>query len=76
MSLCDLKLQDKAIIKNINHSENIKRRLYDMGLTEGAIVKLILESPSKLIKGYLIRDSLIAIRNCDAEKILVRDIYG
>lgn len=74
MSLCDLKIGSKAIIKNINHTDIIKRRLYDMGFTEGALVKAELNSPSRLIKGYLIRGSLIALRNVDAKKIIVSDV--
>lgn len=74
MCLCDLNINDSAVISEINHSEIIKRRLYDLGFTEGAKVKLLLVSPSNLIKAYLIRDSLIAIRDFDANKIEVSDI--
>lgn len=74
MCLCDLNINDSAVISKINHSETIKRRLYDLGFTEGAKVKLLLVSPSHLIKAYLIRDSLIAIRDFDANKIEVSDI--
>lgn len=69
MNLCDLKLNEKAKIKKINHDSSIKRRLYDLGLTKGAKIELMLISPSKCIKAYRIRDSLIAIRNKDAKKI-------
>lgn len=74
MCLCDLNINESAVISKINHQEKVKRRLYDLGFTEGAKVKLLLVSPSKLIKAYLIRDSLIAIRDCDACKIEVSDI--
>ena len=69
MSLCDLEVGFEGVIKEINHNDTIKRRLYDMGFTKGSLVKVKLNSPSKLIKGYLIRGSLIALRNNDAKKI-------
>ena len=69
MNLCDLKVNAKAIIKEINYNSNIKRRLYDLGFTKGTKIELALISPSKHIKAYCIRDSLIAIRNKDAKKI-------
>ena len=73
MSLCDLEVGFEGVIKEINHNDTIKRRLYDMGFTKGSLVKVKLNSPSKLIKGYLIRGSLIALRNNDAKKIIVSD---
>ena len=74
MCLCDLNINESAVISKINHLGKAKVRLYDLGFTEGAKVKLLLVSPSKLIKAYLIRDSIIAIRDCDARKIEVSDI--
>lgn len=76
MGLCDLKINQVAIIKKINLSKKNKRRLYDLGFTEGAKVMLYLVSPSKLIKAYLIRNSLIAIRDKDALKIEVGVVNG
>ena len=53
-------------IKNINANEIVKRRLYDIGIIDGANIKLLYISPSKKIKAYLVRDSIISIRNSDA----------
>ena len=69
MNIFNLKLNEKKKIKKINHDSSVKRRLYDLGLTKGAKIELMLISPSKCIKAYHIRDSLIAIRNKDAKKI-------
>ena len=60
-------------IKNINANEIIKRRLYDIGLINGAKIKLLYVSPSNRIKAYLIRDSIISIRDKDASLIEVYD---
>lgn len=60
-------------IKNINTNEIIKRRLYDIGIINGSKIKLLYDSPSKRIKAYLIKDSIISIRNKDASMIEVYD---
>ena len=60
-------------IKNINTNEIIKRRLYDIGFINGSKVKLLYISPSSKIKAYLIKDSIISIRNKDAKLIEVYD---
>lgn len=53
-------------IKNINANEIVKRRLYDIGIIDGSKIKLLYISPSKKIKAYLVRDSIISIRDSDA----------
>ena len=58
-------------IKNINTNEIVKRRLYDIGIIDGSKIKLLYISPSKNIKAYLIRDSIISIRDSDAQQIEV-----
>lgn len=45
--------------------------MQDIGITEDTEIELALESPLKDPKGYIIKGSLIAIRNSDAEKIIV-----
>ena len=60
-------------IKNINTNEIIKRRLYDIGIINGSVIKLLYNSPSKRIKAYLVKDSIISIRNKDASQIEVYD---
>lgn len=67
--LCDLKMGESAIIKSINTPNSIKRRLYDIGLIENTKVKVILIKKNS--KAYLIRNSLIVIRNSDSKDIVV-----
>ena len=72
MYLNNLENNEYYTIDKINASEKIKRRLYDIGLVNGTKIKLLLISPSKKIKAYLIRDSILAIRDSDASKIEVK----
>ena len=74
MYLNNIEKQKEYIIKNIKASEDIKRRLYDIGLIKDTKIKLLYVSPTKNIKAYIIRDSIIAIRNKDASLIKVVDI--
>ena len=72
MYLNNIKNNGYYTVDKINLSEKTKRRLYDIGLVNGTKIKLLFNSPSKKIKAYLIRDSIIAIRDSDASKIEVR----
>ncbi len=72
LSLDLLKIGQKAKVVEISSDENIKRRLLDMGLVENSIVECVLISPFQDPHAYDIKGATIAIRNDDAEKILVR----
>ena len=74
MYLNNIKNNEYYTIDKINLPEKNKRRLYDIGLVNGTKIKLLFLSPSKKIKAYSIRDSIIAIRNSDASKIEVKMI--
>ena len=71
MKLSNLKISDKCIVKSVRSSDNIKRRLLDIGLTPGTMVEVVLENPGRNLKAYMIRGSLIAIRNSDSKDVLV-----
>ena len=73
MYLNNIKNNGYYTVDKINLPEKTKRRLYDIGLVNGTKIKFLFNSPSKKIKAYLIRDSIIAIRNSDASKIEVRE---
>jgi ferrous iron transport protein A len=73
MYLADVNKLKEYKIKNINTNEITKRRLYDIGLIKDTKIKFLYNSPSNKIKAYLIKDSIIAIRNRDAKNIEVYD---
>lgn len=56
---------------HIYSPSSIKRRLIDIGLIPGTIIKKVLENPFGGICAYSIMGSTIAIRNIDARKIEV-----
>lgn len=71
MTLDKVKVNEKCIVKKIFDSSKIKRRLLDIGLIPNTLIECVLESPNKDICAYLIRNSVIAIRKCDAKEIEV-----
>ncbi len=61
-----------AIVVSVDTQISLKQRLYDIGLVPGTKVKVVHQSPSGNPRAYLVRGAVIALRNCDAEKIIVR----
>lgn len=74
MRLNDLKIGDCAIVHSIEAYEDVKVRLYDIGLIEGTKIKLMFESPSKKIKAYSFRNTLIALRDSDSKNIFIGEL--
>ncbi len=56
----------------VNTQLSLEQRLYDVGLVPGTKIKVVHQSPSGNPRAYLVRGAVIALRNCDAEKIIVR----
>lgn len=71
MYLNDLKVNDRCVVKSVNSSGIIRRRLMDLGVLPGSIISCVLSSPSGNPKAYLIKGSVIGIRNSDASFIEV-----
>ena len=58
-----------ATIESLCASGLSRRRLLDLGLTPGSCVTCLYEAPSGNPKAYLIRGTVIALRNQDASMI-------
>lgn len=71
MTLDKTDLNKCAKVITISDKSLIKRRLLDIGIIPGIKLKKILISPFKGISAYLIMDSIIAIRDTDANYIEV-----
>ncbi|MBQ4154239.1 MAG: ferrous iron transport protein A [Clostridia bacterium] len=63
----------KGIIKKINTSGELRRRLLDMGLIKGTEVSCLFKSFCGDPKAYRVRGTVIALRNNDSALI---DIMG
>ena len=70
VSLCDLKKGDGLVIKEIKNGEKLRQRLLDIGFIPGTKVKCVRISPFGDPKAFLVRGTVIALRNSDSAKIL------
>lgn len=59
------------IIDTINESLPTKKRLMDMGFTPGTKISKVFDSPFGTPSAYLLRNTLIALRNVDSSHIRV-----
>lgn len=66
-----LKVGDKCIVEKLNSAGQERRRMLDLGIVAGTEIEVVLRSYSGSPMAYLIRGALIALRNEDANKILV-----
>lgn len=71
MKLTDLKKGEKAKIIKIGKLGDLKKRLVDMGVTSGEIIKLERDAPLGDPQQYIIKGTGIAIRKEDAQNIEV-----
>lgn len=71
-NLSQLPLNKNGIIDKIECDEGIKRRLLDMGLVKGTNIVPILVSPSGDPRAFLVRGTIIAIREDDAKNIKIK----
>ena len=69
MTLNELNVGEKALVKEISNSSLMKQRFIDIGIVNGTKVECVLTSPGKNPKAYMIKGAVIAIRNEDAKFI-------
>lgn len=74
ISLDKINLNEEYLIEKVLLDKQIKYRIYDLGIIEGTIIKSLYKSPFNDPTAYMVRGTIIAIRNIDASKILVRRI--
>ena len=71
MTLKDLKINQTAKVFNIDCADALRQRLEDLGLTKGTKITPTFISPLGDPVAYEFRNNIIAIRNNDAQKILI-----
>lgn len=71
-----LSVGQSAVICKAEHSGGMRRRLFDMGFTQGTCVRCVGVSPQGDMRAYSVRGSVVALRLCDARLIKVCGIGG
>lgn len=74
ITLDKINLNEKYLIIDVLLDSNIRQRMYDFGVIENSIIEALYESPFGDPTAYLVKETIIAIRNDDAKKIVVRRI--
>lgn len=74
ITLDKVNLNEDYLIEDILLDEHIKQRIYDLGLIENTVIKALYKSPFNDPTAYLVRGTIIAIRDSDAMNIIVRRI--
>lgn len=74
--LCDINLGDTVRIIGLGTAEPVNGRLRDLGFEPDAVVSCVLKRPAKNIAAYLVRNAVIALRECDSRYILVSPAAG
>lgn len=72
MPLGELEIGDKCVVEKLVSVGQDRRRMLDLGIVTGTKIEVVLRSYSGSPKAYLIRGALIALRDEDANKIMVR----
>ena len=71
MRLTELKVGDCGVITEVSPLSQIYKRLTDIGFTNGSTVKCVLNSPLGEPKAYLIKGTVIALRQENTDEIKV-----
>lgn len=72
MKLTELKRGESARIIKIGKVGELKKRLVDMGVTSGEIIRLERDAPLGDPQEYIVKSTNIAIRKKDAENIEIK----
>ncbi len=74
MKLTELNRGEKAVIVKIGKLGELKKRLTDMGITSGEVIKLERDAPLGDPQQFIIKGTGIAIRKEDADHIEIKDV--
>ena len=74
MLLSDVDVDKEVKVINIMANGELRRRFFDLGIIQDTVIEPLYISPFGDPKAYLIRGTVIAIRNEEAKKIEVSTI--
>ncbi len=71
LKMSELAVGERAEVTAIGLSGGLRRRLQDMGLIPGTIIRCVLKSPGGGSKAFAIRGAVVAVRAEDARLVSV-----
>jgi ferrous iron transport protein A len=69
-SINDLAVGQKGVVSSLQIHGAMRRRMLDIGLSSGAAVECVGESPLGDPRAYMICGAVIAIRRADGENVI------
>ena len=73
-SLCSMNVGERGTVAGISGQTKEKRRLREIGLTDSTCVECVLKRGE--ISAYLIKGTVIALRNSDAFRVEITQMAG
>ncbi len=70
-SLSSLIQGEKSVVQNVLTEGAMRRRFQELGIVPGTYIACLQKSFFGDIKAYLVKDAVIAIRNEDADGIII-----
>ena len=71
MKLCELRINQKAIINFVDTSDLSALRLIEIGFSKGSEVEKVISGISKSLNAYKVKNTVVALRNNTADNIKV-----
>lgn len=71
MKLSDAEVGEKYIVSGVYSDSDMRRRIFDIGITVGSKIESLFASPFGEPVAYGIRGAVIALRREESEKITV-----
>ncbi len=73
-TLNEVSLDSEAKINELKVNSDIKHRLMDLGIIKGSIIRPVFKSPSGDPVAYLVKGTIIALREQTTSKILIEEV--
>ena len=67
--LADVNIDNNVVIIKNNAEDSLKERLLALGITKGAIIKVLRKGPKNNLTVYMVRGAMIALRREEANLI-------
>ncbi len=75
-TMAELAQGQGGVVTGLRTAGSMRRRLQDIGLTEGTPVRCLWSSPAGDPRAYLIRGAIIALRDQDSAGVLIEPRGG
>jgi len=73
-TICDLKIDEEAIVKKIFAKEPVRGRLLSMGIVKGAKIKVVAHTLARQTWDILSNNTKVALREEEAHSIAIGDL--